>query len=139
MTRPPGSGSVSLSLLPAIESLKDAFLRKFSCPPDHFERRLLRATLYPHARWLTLFGGYRSERFTVDRALLNYCGRLCSLKEIDGELREYAGMRENRQFSRRALCLRVSGRRLRRVAALCFAPETGQPAGATDKISAHPC
>ena len=139
MTRCPGSGSISRSLLPAIESLKDAFLRKFSCPPDHFERRLLRATLYPHARWLALFGGYRTECFTVDRALLNYCSRLCSLKEIDVELREYAGMRENRRFSRRALCLRVSGRRLRRVAAICFAPETEQPTDATAKISTGPC
>ena len=39
-----------------METLKDAFCRKFSCAPEEFERRALIVALYPHARIFSSFG-----------------------------------------------------------------------------------
>jgi hypothetical protein len=106
-----------------METLKDAFCRKFSCAPEEFERRALMVALYPHARIFTSFGGHRGERFAVDRAVVNYCGLLRSRVDINRELGEFAQLPENRKFSRRFLRIRVSGRRLQRLASLCWAHE----------------
>jgi hypothetical protein len=103
-----------------MESLKQAFCRTHACSLENFERKAFLAALYPHARVLTWFGGAQAECFVADRALIGYCGRLCSIQEIDSELREYATHPENRRFVRRVLRLRVSGRRLKRLAAACL-------------------
>jgi hypothetical protein len=79
--------------------------------------------LYPHARIFTSFGGHRGERFAVDRAVVNYCGLLRLRVDINRELGEFAQLPENRKFSRRFLRIRVSGRRLQRLASLCWAHE----------------
>ena len=88
-----------------INTLKQAFCRTFSFPPEEFERRALLASFYPHARCLTFFGGNKADRFLLDRALVSYCGRLHSTSEVEGELREFATHEVNRQFQRRVLKL----------------------------------
>ena len=105
-----------------MQTLKEAFCLKFSCPPEEFERKVFRAVIYPHAWPLTLFNGHRAQRFAIDRAIINYCGSLRSPKEIDAEVREYAQLGENRRFARRRLRIRISGRRLKRLASACFPP-----------------
>ena len=55
-----------------METLKDAFCRKFSCAPEEFERRALIVALYPHARIFSSFGGHRDDRFVVDRAVVDF-------------------------------------------------------------------
>ncbi len=104
-----------------MESLQKAFCRKFSCPPEEFERKAFAAVVYPHVRIFLLLGGYRSDYFGPDRAVVSYCGRLCSRVELDRELGEFAQMPENRKFLRSVLRLRVSGRRIKRLAARCWA------------------
>lgn len=103
-----------------METLKEAFCRRFSCPPDDFVRRALIASLYPQARLLTLFHGDRSERFGLDRSVVAYCGRLRAVGDVEQEVQEYANMPENRRFGRRVLRLRLSGRRLRQLAQTCL-------------------
>jgi len=105
---------------PEFETLKEAFCRRFGCATEDFNREIFMRTVYPVARWWARCGGYRSDRFVLDRALVAYCGTLKSLKEIDGELKEYASYRENGKFLRRTFRVRLSGRRLRRLAAECF-------------------
>jgi hypothetical protein len=108
---------------PHMETLKEAFCRKFSCPPEEFERRALLAALYPHARIFTFLGSHHGDRFILDRAVINYCGSLRSRSDVSRELGEYAQLPENRQFSGRFLRIRVSGRRLQRLAAFCWSNE----------------
>lgn len=59
-----------------IETFREAFCREYSCSFADFERRALLAALYSHAQVVTLFVGYRTDRFTLDRAIINYCGTL---------------------------------------------------------------
>lgn len=121
--RPHSVGPNILNLLPTwLETLKECYCRRFSCSPDEFESRALAASLYPHARVIASFSFGVSDAFMIDRSLVNYCGRLTTLREIDAELREYAGLPENRQFRRRTLRFRLSGRRLRRLAQECLRP-----------------
>ena len=101
-------------------TFKEVYCENYSCPPEHFGRQVFMKTLYPQARPLALFGGYRSARFARDRVLVDYCGTLRSFKEVEAEIKEYTQLGENRRFLRRTLRLRVSGRRLARLAAECF-------------------
>lgn len=101
-------------------TFKEAYCEKFSCRPEDFGRRAFMKTLYPQALPLALLGGYRSSRFARDRVLIDYCGSLRSFKEVEAEIKEYTQLGENRRFLRRTLRLRVSGRRLARLAAECF-------------------
>ncbi len=104
----------------AKETVQEAFCRTFSWPADDFSRLCLRATLYPHARLLVLFGGHKTDWLSPDRSLVDYCGALRSSRAVDLELRDFARLPENRHFARRVLYLHVSGRRLRALVARCL-------------------
>ena len=81
------------------------------------------AVIYPHAWPLAVLGGYRADRFVPDRALVNYCGGLRTRADVESELREFARLPENARFARRLLRVRISGRRLRRLASICWATD----------------
>ena len=99
----------------------EAFCRNHDCRDEDFLRRVFWQTIYPHARVVVLLRGFRAECFAVDRALLDYCGRLTSLRQIDAELAEFSNF-GNRGFARRVCRLRVSGRRLKKLAAAHLPP-----------------
>jgi hypothetical protein len=103
------------------ETFLDAYCRLNGCAEGAFLRRIFWQAIYPHARLVALVCGRGAEYFEVDRALITYCGRLTSLRQIDQELKEFASLR-NRGFLRRQCRIRVSGRRLRRLAARCLGP-----------------
>ena len=103
------------------KTLRDAFCRKQACSDEDFLRRAFWRTLYPQAWPLALLAGHRAERFSADRALIAYCGRLTSLHQIDAELAEFSAL-VNRSFVRRSCRLRVSGRRLKKLAAEYLPP-----------------
>lgn len=98
-----------------------AYCRLHGCAEGAFVRRIFWQAMYPHARLVALLCGRRVECFEADRALITYCGRLTSLSQIDQELVEFASLR-NRGFLRRQCRIRVSGRRLKRLAAQCVGP-----------------
>ncbi len=104
-----------------METLRTASCRKFSCAPEEFERRALAASLYPHAKIFDFLCRGRGGHFDIDRSMVNYCGSLRTLGEIEAELKEYARLRENGRFARRTLRVRISGRRLWVLAQQCFA------------------
>ena len=103
------------------ETFLDAYCRLHGCEEGAFLRRIFWQAMYPHARLVALLCGRRAEYFEADRALITYCGRLTSLRQIDQELMEFASLR-NRGFFRRQCRIRVSGRRLKRLAARCVGP-----------------
>lgn len=103
------------------ETFLDAYCRLHGCAEAVFLRRVFWQAMYPHARLVALVCGRGAECFDADRALITYCGRLTSLRQIDQELTEFASLR-NRGFLRRQCRIRVSGRRLKRLAARCVAP-----------------
>lgn len=103
-----------------METFRDAYCRRFVCPPLEFERRVFFAVAYPHVRLLLMLGLYSTEHFSPDRALIAYCGILHSMRQLDDEVRDFARLPENRRFSRRVLLLRISGRRLKKLAAECM-------------------
>lgn len=103
------------------ETFLDAYCRLHSCAETMFLQRIFWQAMYPHARLVALVCGRRADCFEADRALIAYCGRLTSLRQIDQELQEFASLR-NRGFLRRQCRMRVSGRRLKRLAAGCVGP-----------------
>lgn len=105
----------------ATGTFREAYCRKHGCEPGDFLYRALWTTIYPQAQFVALFLGPRAECFTADRALIEYCGGLHSLEQIDAELAEFSSLRK-RGFARRFLRIRVSGRRLKKLAARCLRP-----------------
>ena len=83
--------------------------------PKQYEGAVLRLALRPAASWLrpvlALYPGY----FTADLELVRGVGRIRRLRDFEGEAADFAHHPENRGFFRRALLLRVSVQRLRRL------------------------
>ncbi len=98
-----------------MESFRDAYCRKHRCAGDDFLRHVFWRALYPQAWPVCLVAGFRADCFAADRSLIDYCGRLTSLRQIDVELVEFAVFR-NHGLVRRHGRIRVSGRRLRNLA-----------------------
>ncbi len=115
----PSSASSDVAPRESEQSFHDACCRRFGWPAEEFARRAFWWTLYPHARLLALLAGRGANLFVVDRALIEFCGRLTSLHAIDAELDEHARY-ANRGFLRRHCRVRISLRRLRTLAQRCF-------------------
>lgn len=96
-----------------------AYCQKHASEETTFERSVFWQVIYPHARLIAFFGGDRSDLFSADRGLISYCGRLTSLDAIERELAEFASL-QNRGFLRRSCRIRISGRRLKKLAAQCL-------------------
>lgn len=104
---------------PEKPTFSSAYCLNRRCSADRYDRRVFWQTLYPHARVIAFFLGFRAECFSADRGLISYCGRLTSVAAIEKELAEFAGF-PNRGFLRRVCRIRVSGRRLKKLAVQCL-------------------
>lgn len=114
----PGHGGAAFPT--SMANFRDAFCRKFRVPPEQFQRGAFVAAAHRPARFLAALGLYGSEWFAADRALVEYCAILRTPEQIADELREFGRLRENRGLRRRLLHLRISRRRLQRLANQCF-------------------
>ena len=73
-------------------SFRAAYCQKRNCADDAYDRRVFWEVIYPHARLFAFLIGARADFFSSDRGLINYCGRLTSLKAIEKELVEFASL-----------------------------------------------
>lgn len=83
---------------------------------EQFNAEVLRETLYPLAKQLRTFLGLSSAYFAPDREFVDAVGRVSTIKELDAVVADFTDSRSNDGFVRGVLRLRVSARRLRRLA-----------------------
>jgi hypothetical protein len=100
-----------------MKTLEQSFCETHDCEPRQFSRRLFRAALYPHARFVApLLGGFGSDFFAADRELIAAAGRAMTMHEIRDEVRYYRGGPGLRRWIRGVARLRVSTQQLLRLA-----------------------
>ncbi|ACB76577.1 hypothetical protein [Opitutus terrae] len=99
-------------------TFRESFCAQQRCPTDQFERRVFWRCLYPHARlvaWLILWMDY--DYFSADRQLISGAGDAPSMRRVRDEVRDFFWSSDNRGWWRRTAKVRVSGQRLRNLAA----------------------
>jgi hypothetical protein len=112
-------------------SVQAAFCKHFGCAPEQFTRRAFRHCVYWHARLLApVIGLLRPSFFGPDLDFIARVGQTGSWAEFTGELHDFNYTnRHGRAGPRGSLRLRVSGRRVRRLAAELFPPHAAPAAG----------
>jgi len=99
----------------------EAYCLVAGCPESRFARKVFWSCLHgpaiPLVPVITLLQpGY----FNVEAQLIAHAGRATSLRLVDEEIRVFRSEFANQRWPRRGLRLRISTRRLRRLAAHCF-------------------
>ncbi|MGC8743567.1 MAG: hypothetical protein ACP5T0_06795 [Verrucomicrobiia bacterium] len=109
--------------------LQEIFCDYFKCPPEKYEERLFWLCVRPNvvfiAKILWIF--YR-RIFYGDLEMLRQLGRTSNTREIKYELESFRHYNPPRGFFRRDLKVRVSGRRLLRIASKLFGIEASRRA-----------
>jgi hypothetical protein len=109
--------SVTLSKTGAVpaKTLEEVFAARHGCTPEQFQRRMFWRTLHWHALFLAplfLIGRY----FSVDFALIASCGHARSMEFIREETEAYRTDPRNAAWLRRRAKIRISTRKLLRMA-----------------------
>jgi hypothetical protein len=102
----------------SVRDLKSLFCEHFRCPPDEFEKRILRKCLYFPANILApLLRLMDDEWFKRDLLFVRDLGKAADWKQIMAELDAFR-FRENLHpgFARNNLRLRVSARKANKLA-----------------------
>ena len=99
------------------------FLEKYcaarGCRREEFIPHLFRRSLHRHALLLALVvAAVRHNHFAPDQELIGLAGRARTMRELDDERRDFRHDARNRHWWRTRARLRVSTRRLRRIAGL---------------------
>lgn len=106
------------------KTLAELYCARHGLNADECVETLLNASLYPHARffarWLRMF---RPRHFAADYEFVMSVGCLRRFRDFPVEADEFAQHPDNRGLLRRTLNLRVSTRRLRRLARQTLHPE----------------
>lgn len=106
------------------KTLAELYRARHGLNADECVESLLHASLYPHARllarWLRLI---RPRHFAADYEFVMSVGCLRRFRDFPVEADEFAQHPDNRGLLRRTLNLRVSTRRLRRLARQTLHPE----------------
>jgi hypothetical protein len=104
------------------KDLRTLFCEQMSCPPAEYEERIFRACLYRHAAFVAKIArGLTTRLFQTDFMMLRYLGHATSPQAVTAELNAFKNGNRNRfSFIRTALKLRVSGRRVIRLAETVF-------------------
>jgi hypothetical protein len=99
----------------------ELYCAQHDCSPLEVERRIFWRTLHRHAvpvAPLLLWGSY----FESDRSLLAACARATTLAQIHEEIQIHPVHAHHGRWLHRHARVRISARRLRRLAAHCFLP-----------------
>jgi len=109
-----------------VKTFEEAYCEHHRCTPVQFRRRVFWTTLHRHALplapWL-LFGGY----FAPEYELIAGCGRAEAMRHLVEELEVYRVHHVHSSWLRQRFAIRVSARRLRRIAR-DYLPGAGLPA-----------
>ncbi len=113
---------MSLSEMPPLESgspngtFKDHFCRELSCPPERFEREVMRRCLFRRARilfpWIELFSG---DFFFHERKLIERIANERNFNDIRHDIDFYQHKFVSMSARRGAFRIRISGQRLIRI------------------------
>ena len=111
------TGQMNGNVPTELETFREAYCRRFSCPVDHFERKVFWRALYPHSipvAWLILL--LKPKYFANDFAAIRQFGILRTREEAHSELDGLAYTNRHQPSSlRNVFRVRVSGRRLLRL------------------------
>ncbi len=109
--------------------LQEIFCENFKCPVDKYEERLfwmcLRPNVIPLARIIWIL---HRNFFFNDIEMLRQLGRTSNTRELRYEIESFRHSNPPRGFIRRDLKVRVSGRRLLKIASKLFGLETSRRA-----------
>jgi hypothetical protein len=103
-------------------SFKMAFCAAYHCPPERYESKVFWRCLYLHSLPLALVGYvFFPSLFAQDRQLISAVADLSEMRELMAEADSFASEnRMNRSILRHTLYLRISGRKLVKLAAAVF-------------------
>jgi hypothetical protein len=99
-----------------VTTLLARFAARSGLTVEQAELRLFREALYPEARWLAPLLRLRRGHFDPDWRFVRAAGRATTMDEFQVEVRHYSDDKAHRGWLRGRLKLRVSVRRLRRLA-----------------------
>ena len=107
------------------QKLETIFCRRFSCPASEYEERAFRACLHWHAKFFApVLRRLRLETFQQDLLFIHYLGEATSLREVMANVADFQEGNSGRSgFWRKALKIRVSGRKAAKLARSLFAAE----------------
>jgi len=110
----------------AHKDFRTLFCEQFDCTQAEYEERALRACLYRRARPVAkLARSLKKSCFGLDFTLLRYLGDTRSPEEVRVELAAFKDANNARpHFFRNALRIRISGRRVARLAQRLFSRST---------------
>ena len=92
---------------------RTAYCKVYDCSVDEFEPRVLRQTLFWHARFLrALVRPMRPESFFAEYLLIKQAGDKILISDVRGDVDFYQHKYVNGFMMRESLKVRVSGRRL---------------------------
>ena len=121
----------------ARKNFREAFCCMFNVAPVHFERELLRQSLFRRARFLApLLRLVAKDFFAPDMQLIRGIAHVRDAASLNEALDDFLHDRRNRRWARSGLKLRISTRRLLDIADILM-PEIGH-AAAMPKGTFHP-
>lgn len=105
-------------MLPArVTTFQEKYCAARGCRSEEFIPQLLWRSLHRHALLVApVVVTMRQDLFAVDRELIALVGRVRTMRELDEELRDFRYDPRNRHWWRTRVRLRISTRRLRRIA-----------------------
>ena len=118
------AGAMTIPNAQSTCDLRSLFCERFACPPSEFEKRAFRKCLYPHARIIApLLHWLKPGCFERDLLFAHYFGNAKDWQEATAEVvaLHYKDHIQPR-FARKALRLRISGRKASKLAVKLFPP-----------------
>lgn len=119
----------AITLLPAgVTTFQEKYCAARGCRREEFIPQIFWRALHRHALVLApVVATMRRDHFAVDRELIAIAGRVRTLRELDEELRDFRHDARNRHWWRTRVRLRLSTRRLRRIAGTYLAAVPAEP------------
>jgi len=123
--------------------LQEIFCEHFKCPPENFQDKLFWMCIKPNVSWIAkICWVFNRRMFASDLEMLRQLGRTYNTRQLRYELESFRHYHKPRGFLRRDLKVRVSGRRLLKIASRLFSIEAARKArnlkiGISPEISAQ--
>ena len=106
----------------AMQKFQALFCERYNCAPSQYERRALKALLYPHARLVVPLLCRLTRKFShEDLKFIHHLGEAEDYQEAEATVSEFRGANVwSRGFWRHHCRLRVSGRKAGRLVKRLF-------------------
>jgi hypothetical protein len=100
-------------------TVAEAYCARHHCSPSHFEERVFRECLHSHAApFAALLFRSSPKKFREDQLVIQQVGLARTLEEVDAALSDFQYINHSqRHWLRTGLKIRISGRKLRMLAA----------------------